>query len=163
MNEKLKKVAAIVAFFGSLATIASYLSASDTYTSNGANSPVINNSGGSGVNLNYSTTSYTTTGDKSPIVSNQGSGNVNLDYSENNISIGDFNPDCPPIRVSQFEQLKIGMSYEDVIRIVGIKGNKSVKSGRATMYTWGKPTFACMTATFIDGSLTQVSQLGLKN
>ncbi len=80
--------------------------------------------------------------------------------------------DPPPIvTLVEFEQTELGMSYQEVVDILGDPGVVIVpppapEGGdgdvEATNYVWQNSDFSNMSATFQDGQLAKKSQLYLK-
>ncbi len=59
-----------------------------------------------------------------------------------------------------------GMTYGDVVRIIGSRGEELSRSSTAgytiTMYAWKNKNGSNMTAMFENGKLTTKSQIGLR-
>jgi hypothetical protein len=71
------------------------------------------------------------------------------------------------VTLSQYNQLRTGMSYHQVIGILGCEGGAPVYSQLAphtyARYSWdGRASGASMSATFRDERLTEKSQSGLQ-
>jgi len=106
-----------------------------------------------------STTIQTTTGDNSPnIQGNNNTINQNIGLTLDQELIRSQKPN---ITVSQFNQLKMGMTYEEVLKIVKIPADNTHSSDMVKMYTWGTETYIYMMLTFINDALDNKSQSGL--
>lgn len=72
------------------------------------------------------------------------------------------------ITLDEFNQIQSGMTYEQVVEIVGSEGNPTVQSDGAgtsyQMYTWyGNGTAGSnANVTFLNGTVTSKAQIGLK-
>ena len=72
------------------------------------------------------------------------------------------------ITLDEFNQIQSGMSYEQVVEIVGSEGSPTVQSDGAgtsyQMYTWyGNGTAGSnANVTFLNGTVTSKAQIGLK-
>lgn len=73
---------------------------------------------------------------------------------------------APTITMAMYEQVKEGMTYEEVEAIMGSKGEELSRSKNgdfeAVMYSWKNSTGSNMVAMFQNGKLTTKSQFGLK-
>jgi hypothetical protein len=71
----------------------------------------------------------------------------------------------PPITMAKFNSLKTGMSYAQVVKILGEEGKEQSRSdigGMTTvMYMWQNPTGGNMNAMFQRGALNMKAQFGL--
>jgi hypothetical protein len=83
------------------------------------------------------------------------------------------NPGTPPapptsaaagdITLAEFNQLKQGMTYEQVTDLVVSQGQLSSQSGPFTTYTYpGNAPMGNAVLTFQDGKLTSFTQIGLR-
>ena len=94
------------------------------------------------------------------------SGNTGSENNSGNTSAPQKN--SPKISMEEFEKIKTGMSYEEVVSIIGGEGELTSQvdiAGYDTkMYTWqGEGGLgANANATFQNGALTSKAQLGLK-
>ena len=70
--------------------------------------------------------------------------------------------ECPKISFQQYKQVKEGMTYNEVVRVIGIEGTEITRVKNVVAYAWGSKMFYCLTAQFVDGKLYSVSQSGLK-
>jgi|LSQX01.3.fsa_nt_gb hypothetical protein len=70
------------------------------------------------------------------------------------------------VTMSEYNQIYDGMTYGDVVRIIGSRGEELSRSSTAgytiTMYAWSNKNGSNMTAMFENGKLTTKSQLGLR-
>lgn len=71
------------------------------------------------------------------------------------------------ITLSQYQQIKEGMTYQEVTDIVGSKGtltsDSSVDGEKIEMYTWvGKDSYAVAEICFQNGKVISMTQFGLK-
>ena len=108
--------------------------------------------------LTQSTSAQSTTGDYSPAVNGNG----------NTINYGglDFNPEAihknkPNITIDQYNELKPGMTYAEVLDIIKIPGTQSAMSNNIEIYTWGNATYVYLMLTFVDGKLQSKNQSSL--
>lgn len=69
------------------------------------------------------------------------------------------------ITMSKFEQVKEGMSYEQVKEIIGDSGavisSSELGGVKTVMYQWQNPSGANMNAMFQNGKLVNKAQFGL--
>ena len=83
------------------------------------------------------------------------------------------NPGTPPppptsvaagdVTLAEFNQLKQGMTYEQVTELVGSQGQLVSQSGPMSMYSYpGNSPLGRATFTFQDGKLTAFTQVGLR-
>jgi outer membrane protein assembly factor BamE (lipoprotein component of BamABCDE complex) len=72
--------------------------------------------------------------------------------------------DSKLITLQQFNQVKKGMTYEEVTEITGVEGKPMTeKEDKTAMYAWdGVAPDSFMALTFKNGKLTQKVQNGLK-
>ncbi len=70
------------------------------------------------------------------------------------------------VTMSEYNQIYDGMTYGDVVRIIGSRGEELSRSSTAgytiTMYAWKNKNGSNMTAMFENGKLTTKSQIGLR-
>jgi hypothetical protein len=70
------------------------------------------------------------------------------------------------VTMSEYNQIYDGMTYGDVVRIIGSRGEELSRSSTAgytiTMYAWSNKNGSNMTAMFENGKLTTKSQIGLR-
>lgn len=68
------------------------------------------------------------------------------------------------ISKAEFEKIDEGMTYEEVVDIIGSKGELISSSGGAKMYSWkGNGTLgANANVTFLDGKVEGKAQTGLR-
>ncbi|SMO38524.1 DUF3862 domain-containing protein [Melghirimyces algeriensis] len=70
------------------------------------------------------------------------------------------------ITKEKYEQVKNGMSYDEVVKVIGFEGEEQSQSEvgeyKTVIYTWKNPDGSNMTATFQNGELTSKAQFGLK-
>ena len=70
------------------------------------------------------------------------------------------------VTMSEYNQIYDGMTYGDVVRIIGSRGEELSRSSTAdytiTMYAWTNKNGSNMTAMFENGKLTTKSQIGLR-
>lgn len=75
--------------------------------------------------------------------------------------------DGPVVTLTQFNQLRDGMSYKEAVAILGSEGveqsSSNVAGIKTVMYAWNGNTFgANMNAMFQDDKLVQKAQFGLE-
>ena len=75
--------------------------------------------------------------------------------------------DNTEVTLSQYEQVKDGMTYDEVVAIFGGKENSSSESEvagiKSEIKTWnGKKAFSIATIGFTDGKVSSKSQTGLE-
>ncbi len=70
------------------------------------------------------------------------------------------------LTMAMYEQIKEGMSYEDVVRIIGWKGTEGSRVSQggmtAVIYTWQLRNGSNLLVQFFDGKMTSKAQTGLK-
>ncbi len=70
------------------------------------------------------------------------------------------------ITMDKYNQIKNGMSYEEIVKIIGSEGEQSSNSKignvEISSYRWKGPNYSNIFATFKDNKLTSKSQNGLK-
>ena len=70
------------------------------------------------------------------------------------------------VSAAEFRQIQTGMTYQQVVQIVGFRGEETVRNefaGTTTvMYQWVNAGGSNMNAMFQDGRLTQKAQAGLR-
>lgn len=82
--------------------------------------------------------------------------------------ISGVSEDSEYITLDEYNQIQSGMTYEQVVEIVGSEGNPTVQSDGAgtsyQMYTWyGNGTAGSnANVTFLNGTVTSKAQIGLK-
>lgn len=82
--------------------------------------------------------------------------------------ISGVSEDSEYITLDEYNQIQAGMTYEQVVEIVGSEGNPTVQSDGAgtsyQMYTWyGNGTAGSnANVTFLNGTVTSKAQIGLK-
>ena len=68
--------------------------------------------------------------------------------------------------MAKYEAIRDGMSYEDVVKIIGRKGEESARtsmSGQTSViYTWKTWTGSNVIVQFLNGSVVTKAQAGLK-
>lgn len=107
------------------------------------------------------------------IIAAIGIGSVsNNDTSTTNTTITPKQKEAPAkkedkeVTLKEFNEIKTGMSYDEVVKIVGFEGEESSMNELAgiktIMYTWSNPTFSNMNATFQNDKLVSKAQFGLK-
>ncbi len=66
----------------------------------------------------------------------------------------------------EYDKLKTGMSYKEVVKIIGFEGEEmsqnEVGGTKTVMYMWQNPDGSNMNAMFQNDKLIQKSQFGLK-
>jgi len=81
--------------------------------------------------------------------------------------------DTPPptkedkeVTLKEFNEIKTGMTYDEVVKIIGFKGEEGSMTElggiKTIMYTWNNPDFSNMNATFQNDKLVSKAQFGLK-
>lgn len=126
------KIAALFAtIIGASAACISLLTSNGEQVANGANSPNIK---GDGNTVNY--------------------GGLNIDPES-------LKKNKPNISMEQFQAITDGMTYQEVLDIIGIPGTESAVTGPVKIYTWGTESYIYMTASFVNGKLHSKSQSGL--
>ncbi len=102
------------------------------------------------------------------IVGASSSGNVNNSAPENNHNKAVVEKNSPKISKSEFEAIQTGMTYEEVVSIIGGEGELSsqvdIAGYNTKMYMWeGEGSIgANANVTFQNNSLTSKAQFGLK-
>ncbi len=129
--KNLKITALIAGIIGAAATCISLFSSSSDQIINSNNSPNIS---GNGNTVNY--------------------GGLNLDPES-------IRKNKPNISLEQYQALKQGMTYHEVLDIVKIPGTESGTTDRIQTYTWGTTTYIYMVISFVDGKLHSKNQNGL--
>lgn len=74
-------------------------------------------------------------------------------------------PDAGLVTWSKYEQIRPGMTYAEVVEILGKDGVEQGRTGTGSIsihYTWGNTNGTGMAAHFNDGKLSTKSQFGLK-
>ena len=98
-----------------------------------------------------------------------GVGTIAYDIKTQDLATGEDPP--PIVTLVEFEQIELGMSYPDVVDILGDPGFvivplRTPEGGDgnvdATNYVWQNSDFSNMSATFQDDQLAKKSQLYLK-
>lgn len=84
-------------------------------------------------------------------------------------AIGGNDSDAPKVTLEAFNSLETGMSYDEVVEIIGFDGelNSQVDIGagdefKTELYTWKNQDGTNMNATFQGGQLVSKAQIGLK-
>lgn len=76
------------------------------------------------------------------------------------------NAETADISMDKFNQIKIGMNYEDVVKIIGSEGEQTSSSkfgsNELKSYAWKGTKYSRINATFRNGELSRKSQSGLK-
>lgn len=127
----LKIVALCAGIIGAIAACISLFTANSGQATSGANSPNIE---GNGNTVNY--------------------GGLHIDQDA-------IKSQKPDISTEQYQSLKEGMTYQEVLAVVKIPGTESATSGRVQTYTWGTAAYIYMVLSFVDGKLHSKSQSGL--
>jgi hypothetical protein len=72
----------------------------------------------------------------------------------------------PVVTLSEYEQIREGMSYAEVTAIIGASGQELSRSElagyRTVMYSWGNQNGSNMNAMFQNDKLVNKAQLGLR-
>ena len=73
----------------------------------------------------------------------------------------------PPITLAEFRRVRPGMSYTDVVEVLGELGEEMSRTSipglpETVMYGWQNPDGSNMNAMFQGGSLIQKAQFGLR-
>jgi hypothetical protein len=98
-----------------------------------------------------------------------GVGTIAYDIKTQSLAIREDPP--PIVTLMEFEQIELGMSYQEVVDILGDPGfvivpPRAPEGGDgdfdATNYVWQNSDFSNMSATFQDDQLAKKSQLYLK-
>ncbi|SIT08062.1 DUF3862 domain-containing protein [Kroppenstedtia eburnea] len=67
---------------------------------------------------------------------------------------------------AEYDQIKNGMSYQEVVNIIGFEGEENsqneIGGTKTIMYTWMNPDGSNMNAMFQNDKLVQKAQFGLK-
>ena len=76
-------------------------------------------------------------------------------------------PSRPPVTLSEFRRVQAGMSYPEVVGIIGERGEEMSRTSipglpTTVMYGWQNPDGSNMNAMFQGGSLIQKAQFGLR-
>lgn len=100
----------------------------------------------------------TTSGSNSPNI--EGNGNT-VNYGGLHIDQDSIKKHKPNISIEQYQALKEGMTYQEVLAVVKISGTESATLERVQTYTWGTETYIYMVISFVDGKLHSKSQSGL--
>jgi len=81
---------------------------------------------------------------------------------------GNSNSKRETVTKEEFDKIQTGMTYEEVIKIVGFEGelNSQVDIGageqyKTEIYTWANPGGSNMNATFQGGKVISKAQIGL--
>ncbi|MFZ1700406.1 MAG: DUF3862 domain-containing protein [Pyrinomonadaceae bacterium] len=76
-------------------------------------------------------------------------------------------PNPSDLTMEKFDQLKVGTKYEEVVKILGDKGNESNSSSSGkneyASYKWESSDNASISASFKNGELTMKSHYNLKS
>jgi len=100
--------------------------------------------------LPTSASSQSTTGANSPAIS--GNGN-SVNYVSGFPDLKTIQAQRPNISDEQYDAIKTGMSYQQVLDIVKIPGRESSSNGNILVYTWGNELYIYMMVTLIDGKV----------
>jgi hypothetical protein len=72
---------------------------------------------------------------------------------------------APVVTKAEFDRIKEGMTYEDVVKIIGASGEQQSSSDiagyKTVMYSWMNSNGSNMNAMFQNGKLVQRAQFGL--
>ncbi|MGC5699260.1 hypothetical protein J4P02_03540 [Pseudomonas sp. NFXW11] len=121
----MKKVALYVGAVGALASVGAWL-------------------------LPTSASSQSTTGNNSPAIS--GNGN-SVNYVSGFPDLKTIQAQRPNISDEQYDAIKKGMSYQQVLDIVKIPGREVSSNDNVIVYTWGNELYIYMMVTLIDGKV----------
>lgn len=84
------------------------------------------------------------------------------------VSSGRSTQDWDAVTLSEFEQIQVGDTYEDVVDIIGFEGSFSAKvelgneeDMKATIYIWANSDRSNATITFIDNKVSSKSAINL--
>jgi hypothetical protein len=104
-----------------------------------------------------------------PIIGSTNNTNTAGNNSQNNVELSTSQPkDTTGVNMENYSKLQTGMSYEEVVRILGKQGEEmssnDIAGYRTVMYMWdGDSGFgANMNAIFQNGKLVSKAQFGLK-
>lgn len=92
--------------------------------------------------------SQSTSGHNSPIIS--GNGN-SITYENGFPTLETVRAQGPQISDEQYNSIRVGMTYPEVLSIVKVPGKETATNGRAQVYTWGTEVYINMMVTFVDG------------
>lgn len=74
--------------------------------------------------------------------------------------------DAKQVTLEKYNQIKNGMTYKEVVKIIGFEGTEDSQSEvggiKTVMYTWQNDDGSNMNATFQNGKLVEKAQFGLK-
>jgi hypothetical protein len=72
-------------------------------------------------------------------------------------------PATPEFYMSDYQKIQIGMTYQDVVSILGKTGEERSSNTYSKNYSWSDGTgTGAMSASFAKGKLTNKGQIGLK-
>ncbi|NBB12539.1 hypothetical protein [Pseudomonas sp. SLFW] len=93
-------------------------------------------------------------GSNSPVIS--GNGN-SVSYQNGFPSAEEIRAQRPNITDGQFEAIKPGMTYSEVLEVVKIPGKEAAVNGPVQIYTWGNEIYVYMTVTLVNGRVQSKS------
>lgn len=99
-----------------------------------------------------------TSGTNSPNI--KGDGNT-VNYGGLNIDSESISKNKPNISREQFQTIKDGMTYQEVLDIVKVPGTESAVAGSVKTYTWGTESYVYMVISFVNGKVHSKSQSSL--
>jgi hypothetical protein len=61
-----------------------------------------------------------------------------------------------------YKKIETGMTYQEVVAIMGAEGEETINSGSMIIYMWANPDGTSLNATFMDGKVEAKAQFGLQ-
>lgn len=121
----IKEVGLYVGVLGALASVGSFLlpSKAPSQSSSGENSPVISGNGNS------------------------------VTYQNGFPTLESIKAQRPDISDQQYDAIKVGMTYPEVLSIVKIPGKENTSGRGVQVYTWGTEMWVYMMVTFVNGKV----------
>ena len=68
----------------------------------------------------------------------------------------------PVISMAQYQALQPGMSYQEVVRVLGRPGEEVSRGENILGYVWRNPDYSMVTVVFINGRMAAKNQAGLR-
>lgn len=98
--------------------------------------------------------SQSSNGANSPVISGNGNSVV---YGSGFPSLETIQAQRPNISDEQYNAIKIGMTYPEVLQIVKIPGKEAGTNGSVKVYTWGTEVYVYMVVNFVNGKVQSKS------
>jgi hypothetical protein len=70
--------------------------------------------------------------------------------------------DPPPVTLSGYQAIRLGMTYAEVVRLLGHLGIEAGSSGRVVTYTWPNAQGGVIVVTFVHDQVRAKAQGGLR-